>query len=75
MNGISALERLHCVTIKCKVKVMHVNLRLRLHGIGYVQISLGSNPFWYSVYMRPVLNWNGTVPHRITFISRPIGTK
>ena len=23
------------------------SLRLRLHGIGYVQISLGSGPLWY----------------------------
>ena len=26
----------------------------------------------HSVYTGPVLNWNGTVPHRITFVSGPI---
>ena len=29
----------------------------------------------HSAYTEPVLNWNGTVPHRITFISGPIWYK
>ena len=51
-----------------------LSLRLRLHWIGYFQIHLGSDPLWHesTVYTGPVLNWNGTVPHRITFISGSI---
>ena len=36
--------------------------RLRLHGIGYVQICLVRI---HSVYTGPVRNWDGTVPYRV----------
>ena len=44
----------------------------------YGYVYTGSDMFrsvWdqiHSVYMEPVLNWNGMVPYRITFISGPI---
>ena len=53
----------------------NLSFGLRLHGIGYVQdpYVIGSIQVRiHSVYTGPVLNWSGTVPHRITFISGPI---
>ena len=35
-------------------------------GVGSAQVGI------HSVYTGPVLNWNDTVPHRISFISGPI---
>ena len=54
--------------------VFFFSQRKYLGRIGYVQIRLGSDPLWYgsTVCTRPVLNRNGMVPHRITFISGPI---
>ena len=58
-----------------KWKFTDGTLRLRLHGIGYVQIRLGSNPLHGRDLLclhGPVRNWNGTIPYGITFISGSI---
>ena len=68
------------VSVAVMVKAMFTKrcsvIHYLLADLGYVYT--GSDMFrsvWdriHSVYTGTVLNWNGTVPHRITFISGPI---
>ena len=74
LHSIPEIERVmeHC----CQMLVS------KLETLGYVYtrwlicsdpFEFGPTPVWIrSVNTGPVLNWNGTVPHRITFISGPI---
>ena len=67
----------HCIFNICSLKV-----KVTVY-LGYVSrdricsdpFGIGSTLVVYSVCMGPVLNWNGMVPQRITFVRDPFGTR